>query len=76
MAQSSRPDTVQLNDGEWVETNAFDSLIVCCDCGLSHRLQFKLVDGKLYERWTRDPAETRRQRRMSNKSAAKSKKSR
>lgn len=75
MGQSSKPDTVQLEDGEWVESGRFDRH-VCCDCSLAHRVEYKLLNGKLFERWTRDPAETRRQRRMSNKPAVKPKKSR
>ena len=35
----------------------------CCDCGLVHRVDFKLSDtGKLMERWYRDAKETRKAR--------------
>ena len=39
----------------------------CCDCSLTHKVEYRLIDGKLYERWTRDPVETRKRRRKSNK---------
>ena len=78
MAPSSKPDavqTVQLEDGEWVESGRFDRH-QCCDCKLVHIVRFKLVDGKLYEQWTRDPVETRKARRKSNKAVVKKPKGR
>ena len=67
--------TVQLEDGEWVESGRFD-LHECCDCSLTHKVEYRLIDGKLYERWTRDPVETRKRRRKSNKAVVKKQKGR
>ena len=48
----------------------------CCDCSLTHKVECRLIDGKLYERWTRDSAETRKRRRKSNKAVIKKPKGR
>lgn len=61
------PDrTQQIVDGEWMKyTGTYYH--VCCDCGLSHYFELKLEDGKLWERWTVDAKETKRQRRINGK---------
>ncbi len=46
--------TTQLSDGEWVQSGLFTHH-ECCDCGLVHQVSYKLVDGQLWERWTREP---------------------
>ena len=57
-------------DGEWLEptTNPFGH--GCCDCGLYHQVEFKVVDkrgkeikgARLQMRWSRDRMETFRLR--------------
>ncbi len=39
----------QIYDGDWVEV-AKTHYIRCCDCGLVHRYNFKIIKGKLYFR--------------------------
>lgn len=34
-------DEIQGKDGEWVPAT---SLLGCCDCGLVHQMEYKLVD--------------------------------
>lgn len=36
-------DEIQGKDGEWVPAT---SLMGCCDCGLVHRMEYKIVDKK------------------------------
>lgn len=65
-------DMKHLRDGEWVKSGDYTHH-ECCDCGLVHKYEYKLVDGVLYERWIRDPRETRKARK--EMTLAKSKKS-
>ncbi len=47
----SRSDTKpkryeQMKDGEWFEVASLrNHLMACCDCGLVHRMNFKIIDG-------------------------------
>lgn len=34
---------IQRVDGEWIDIDAENYYIRCCDCGLVHRLKFRLV---------------------------------
>lgn len=39
----------QAKDGEWIQPKRKGYILECCDCGLEHRLNFRLVksrDGK------------------------------
>ncbi len=38
-------------------------LLECCDCGLVHEMQYKAVDGKIYQRIRRAQGYTVRQRK-------------
>lgn len=39
---------VQQKDGEWVEMkNMKRYYMKCCDCGLSHRMEFRMIKDKL-----------------------------
>ncbi len=40
-------------DGEWVKPTTKGYLIKCCDCGLVHRLDFKVLQGRVIYRATR-----------------------
>ena len=35
-----------VQDGEWVQPKRRGYLLQCCDCGLIHRLNFRLVKSK------------------------------
>lgn len=46
--------TVQIEDGEWVTIDWKGQHEECCDCGLKHRVDFRVADGgKLQMRATR-----------------------
>jgi len=40
-------------DGEWIEPKA-GYRMACCDCGLVHRVEFRVVKGKVQFRAWRD----------------------
>jgi hypothetical protein len=61
---SSSLTTKHLTDGEWVKSGDYTHHI-CCDCALTHAVKYKLIDGALWEQWTRDEKETRLERRKS-----------
>jgi hypothetical protein len=49
-----------LRDGEWA---LFDSdYHACCDCGLVHKVAFKVTNGKLYLRFDRNQEKTQKLR--------------
>jgi hypothetical protein len=47
--------------GEWYDAATHQ---VCCDCGLTHRLEYRRLDGRLQYRAWRDEPETYRSRKM------------
>ena len=55
----------QVKDGEWIrptgDWNGF--LDACCDCGLVHRVTFRLIEGEIHFRATRDNRKTAAMRR-------------
>jgi len=56
----------QVTDGEWVPTNWRDNKDQCCDCGLVHRVNYRVnEDGKLEVQVFRDPRATNGARRHS-----------
>jgi hypothetical protein len=47
----------QLYDGDWVTPVLNGYRIACCDCGLVHVLQFKVVKGAVkFRAWRHDRA--------------------
>lgn len=55
----------QQSDGEWVEpTN--DYKMACCDCGLIHKMEFRVRKGKVQFRAFRDNRATAQRRRKIN----------
>lgn len=54
--------TSQLYEGEWspVKNKWFHE---CCECGLVHRVKYKIENGVLYEMWNVHRAETRQARK-------------
>jgi hypothetical protein len=63
---------IQTEEGKWYHFTRKDNL-VCCDCCLSHKIRFKIVDGKIYIKFLRDDRATAGYRR--NKEAQKTIKS-
>lgn len=51
----------QQRDGEWIEPMA-GYRMCCCDCGLVHELEFRLVRGKIQFRAWRRQRDTARER--------------
>jgi hypothetical protein len=47
-----------VQDGEWVKPRTRDYKIKCCDCGLVHKMQFKVAGGRVVFRAWRDPRAT------------------
>lgn len=52
-----------LEDGDWVRPHPKDYKIACCDCGLVHKLQFKIKKDRVYFRAFRDNRATANVRR-------------
>lgn len=56
-------DTYEVVDGEWLPIGGF-RFHVCCDCGLEHKVETRIHDGVMQERWTRTkPRHSRRTRK-------------
>lgn len=53
---------IQIYDGRWYKLA--DYFHECCDCGLVHGVEFKLIDGVMFMRWTKSARETRKSRRL------------
>lgn len=54
----------QVYDGEWIRpTPQRGHKMACCDCGLVHRIDFRVVDGRVEFRAVRDTRATARRRR-------------
>lgn len=51
--------------GEWTRPRLRNFREQCCDCGLIHRLDFRLVDGRIEFRTRRDNRATAAARRRS-----------
>lgn len=56
-------------DGEWVQPSRVRYLMQCCDCGLVHRLRFRLVKyapnkRKIQFQVFRENGETKRARKL------------
>lgn len=54
---------VQIYDGTWYRVRGYTHT-ECCDCGLVHKEEIRLVDGHLEWRSMRDDTETRRRRKQ------------
>lgn len=57
------PRYKQIHDGDWVQPVRRDYRMSCCDCGLVHRLDFRLVDGRIQFRAARHRRATAQIRR-------------
>lgn len=59
------PTFTQASDGEWVQPIKRGYRVACCDCGLVHRIAFRVRESRIQFRAVRDVAATiayRRQR--------------
>lgn len=54
-------------DGEWVEPVGPFLRIMCCDCGLTHDLEFQSVENKIQVRFFRQRRATAAARRTYTK---------
>lgn len=52
-----------LKDGEWIRPRRRGFKEMCCDCHLVHLLEFRVVDGKIEFRASRDERATAAARR-------------
>lgn len=52
-----------LADGEWSRPVQRGYYVSCCDCGLTHRLNFRVVRGEVQVQSFRDPLMTKAVRR-------------
>ena len=59
-------DTYDVSDLEWLPVGSFKTH-VCCDCGLSHKVKYRIHEGVMQEQWSRDDRETKRQRKASGR---------
>ncbi len=62
MARRRSAPPVQIIDGKWYALGGYDRSI-CCDCGLVHRLDYKLEKGRVFERVKVDSRATRAERK-------------
>ncbi len=47
-------ETSQVEPGEWIQPVMEGYRMTCCDCGLVHLLDFRIVDGKIQLRAFRE----------------------
>lgn len=52
-----------VSDGEWITVPKRGYKEQCCDCGLVHKLNFKIIDGQIHVQTTRDERATAAVRR-------------
>ena len=50
-------------DGEWIQPLRRGYRLACCDCGLVHRIDLRIVRGRIQYRATRAPRSTAMMRR-------------
>lgn len=56
-----------LKDGEWFAPTHNGFRDACCDCGLVHRVDFRVVEGKVHFRAMRDKRATAAMRKRMNR---------
>lgn len=54
---------VTVKDGEWIQPTARRHLMACCDCGLIHKMDFRIRKGRVQFRAYRAKKATRKWRR-------------
>lgn len=56
----------KIKPGEWLRPKRKDYKMECCDCGLVHTLDFRVLDGRAEFRAFRDNRATANKRRARN----------
>lgn len=56
-------EITQRYDNEWFNVRRKDEVICCCDCGLTHRLDFRIRGNKIQMKAARDKALTEQRRK-------------
>jgi hypothetical protein len=62
MKKKDKYTPVQIEDGKWYRVRGYTHT-ECCDCALVHREEFRMVDGHLEWRATRDDKATDKRRK-------------
>ena len=57
------PKHIQQYDGDWMDITDRDAN-VCCDCGLTHKTKYVILEGRILEMVFRDVKMTANFRRM------------
>jgi len=52
---------VQIYDRKWYKAGE-PYIHICCDCGLSHDVTYKMEDGQLFYKWNRNKKRTQEER--------------
>jgi len=63
---SKKTGPLQIVDGVWYSAaHPGDRIHIehCCDCGLAHRIEYKIDGGRIYYRYTVDQEETDKERK-------------
>jgi hypothetical protein len=60
-------DIQQTIDGEWMTPTETEFYRACCDCGLTHREEYRVHEGKVQYRVWRDREETAKERERTGK---------
>lgn len=66
---TTRVQYFQQHDGEWVRQTRRNQLEQCCDCGLVHRLNYRIRNGRIEQQAFRDERRTagvRRKKQVKN----------
>lgn len=53
----------QIKDGEWFQPQMRKHLMACCDCGLVHWMDFRVVKDNVQIKARRAPGHTRKRRK-------------
>jgi Zn-finger protein len=62
MKKKDKYTPVQIEDGKWYRVRGYTHT-ECCDCALVHKEEFRMVDGHLEWRATRDDKATDKRRK-------------
>lgn len=58
------PKYEQVQDGDWHRWHRKDNFEECCDCGLTHRVEYKVVNNQIWFRcWREDKLTDRKRKR-------------
>ena len=59
--KEKQQESYQVTDGEWLDVGTYKQH-ECCDCGLVHRIRYRIHEGKSQESWTRNDRATAKAR--------------